>query len=174
MINKVVLVGYMGVGKSTVAKILAKNMEIEWLDLDEIIVSREGISISEIFKTKGEIYFRKIENQIFKELIDVNKNSFVLSVGGGTPCYANNHEFLKSENVSSIYLQASLHTLYERILPSKHERPLLSNLKEDEMLDFLAKHLFERSYFYHQANFLVQTDGKSPEEVVSQIQKLLL
>jgi shikimate kinase len=174
MKNKVVLVGYMGAGKSTVAKNLAKNINFEWLDLDEIIVSREGISINDIFKTKGEIYFRKLEHQIFKDLIVSNNNSFVLSVGGGTPCYANNHEFLKLENVSSIYLQASIKTLYSRLLPSRNERPLISNLNEDEMMDFLAKHLFERSYFYHQAKFVVQTDGKSPEEVVNQIQKMLL
>lgn len=174
MKNKVVLVGYMGAGKSTVAKNLAKNMNVEWLDLDEIIVLKEGISINQIFKTKGEIYFRKLEHQIFKELITENKDSFVLSVGGGTPCYANNHMFLKSENVSSIYLQASLETLSARILPSKGERPLISNLKEDEMMDFLAKHLFERSYFYHQAEFIVRTDDKSPEEVVNQILNLLL
>lgn len=173
MKNKVVLVGYMGAGKSTTAKILAKNMELDWLDLDEIIVSREGISINDIFELKGEIYFRKIEHQIFKDLLVSNKNSFVLSVGGGTPCYANNHEFLKLENVQSIYLQASLKTLFARILPSKDKRPLISNLKDDEMLDFIAKHLFERSYFYHQSQYVIKTDGKLQAEVALQIQNLL-
>jgi shikimate kinase len=173
MTNKLVLVGYMGAGKSTVAKILAKSLQIEWLDLDELIVLKEGNPIKDVFKTKGEIYFRKIEHQIFKDLITSKNKSFVLSTGGGTPCYAENHLLLKYPNVTSIYLQASLENLVSRILPFKSNRPLIANLNDDEMMDFVAKHLFERSYFYHQAKFVVKTDGKSMDEISNQILKLL-
>jgi shikimate kinase len=173
MTNKLVLVGYMGAGKSTVAKILAKSLQIEWLDLDELIVLKEGNPIKDVFKTKGEIYFRKIEHQIFKDLITSKNKSFVLSTGGGTPCYAENHLLLKYPNVTSIYLQASLENLVSRILPFKSNRPLIANLNDDEMMDFVAKHLFERSFFYHQAKFVVSTDEKSPTDIARQIMDLL-
>lgn len=173
MKNKVVLVGYMGVGKSKVAEKLAKTLQIEWIDLDNLIIKNEQLSIQDIFTTKGEIYFRKQEHQIFKDLLTNQQKSFVLSTGGGTPCYAQNHLFLQSANITSIYLKASIENLIRRISSSKSDRPLLANLNEDEMNDFVAKHLFERSFFYHQAQFVVNTDDKSIDEIVNQIVGLL-
>ncbi|MFY8188489.1 MAG: shikimate kinase [Flavobacterium sp.] len=173
MTNKLVLVGYMGAGKSTVAKILAKSLQLEWLDLDDLIVLKEKSTITDIFKTKGEIYFRRLEHQIFSDLIASQNQSFVLSTGGGTPCYANNHLLLNATDVTSVYLKASLEHLVKRIIPSKAKRPLMVHLKDDEIADFVAKHLFERSFFYHQAKFVVSTDEKSPTGVARQIMDLL-
>ena len=170
--KKIILLGYMGCGKSTIAKLLANSTSFSYLDLDEIIEKNENASVKNIFSEKGEIYFRKLEHQILKKLIN-NQESFILSLGGGTPCYSNNHEFLKSSNVISIYLKASVETLYDRLLYSNSERPLIANKNPEEMKEFIAKNLFDRSYYYNQAQFKISVDGKSSEEIISEIETIL-
>ena len=170
--KKIILLGYMGCGKSTIAKLLANSTSFSYLDLDEIIEKNENDSVKKIFSEKGEIYFRKLEHQILKKLIN-NQESFILSLGGGTPCYSNNHEFLKSSNVISIYLKASVETLYDRLLYSNSERPLIANKNPEEMKEFIAKNLFDRSYYYNQAQFKISVDGKSSEEIISEIETIL-
>ena len=91
---KVVLLGYMGSGKSSVGALLASKLEISFFDLDAIIEEEEQLSVNEIFAKKGEIYFRKKEHSVLHSLLE-KKESFVLSLGGGTPCYFNNHEVIE-------------------------------------------------------------------------------
>lgn len=169
---KIVLLGYMGSGKSTIAHLLSEKTQIEAFDLDEIIEERAGLSIKNIFEQKGEVFFRKLENQIFKELISSEKE-MILSLGGGTPCYANNHELLNGDGVVSFYLKASIETLYGRLLSVKDNRPLIAEQEEEEMKEYIAKHLFDRSYYYNQATHIVSVDGKSPEEVSAEIKRIL-
>jgi shikimate kinase len=171
--KKVILIGYMGSGKSVIAKKISKKIGFDYLELDYLIEENENKSIAEIFKTKGELYFRKIENQLFKEVLS-NQSDFVISTGGGTPCYFDNHNLLNSENCISIYLKASIDTLYNRLLTEKDKRPLIADLNPLEMKEFIAKHLFERSYFYNQATYKVTVDEKDMEEITSEIEKLLL
>lgn len=170
--QKVVLVGYMGSGKSVIGKLLSEKNKLLFLDLDEIIEQKENCSIITIFEKKGEIYFRKNEHQIFKDLMQ-NENSFILSLGGGTPCYANNHKMLLNENVISIYLKASIDTLNNRIILEKSKRPILAVKSDTEMKEFIAKHLFERSFYYNQSKHKIDVNNKSVEEIVNEIQKLL-
>ena len=96
MSMKIILVGYMGSGKSTIGKMLSKNIRIPFYDLDEVIEKHEEMSIKNIFEKRGEIYFRKVESLLFQEFINKN-DDFILALGGGTPCYANNHEVLKRD-----------------------------------------------------------------------------
>ena len=170
--RKVVLIGYMGSGKSVLSKKIAQQLEISAVELDEIIENECGMSIAEIFSTKGELFFRKQEHQLFKELLNKNE-SLIISTGGGTPCYFNNHELLSSEDVVSIYLRASIDTLYNRLLKAKQKRPLIANLEDDEIKEFIAKHLFDRSFYYNQATFKVNVDDKSIDEIVNEITSLL-
>jgi shikimate kinase len=170
--RKVVLIGYMGSGKSVVAKKLALQIGISVVELDEKIEEKCKMSIEEIFSTKGELFFRKQEHLLFEELLNI-KESLVISTGGGTPCYFNNHELLNEENVISIYLKASIDTLYNRLLKGKQKRPLLANLPDNEIKEFIAKHLFDRSFYYNQATFKVNVDAKSIDEIVSEIVSLL-
>lgn len=170
--QKIILVGYMTVGKTTIADLLSKKTGIKAIDLDKLIENKLGLSINAIFENKGEIFFRKIEHQTFKELLESNEN-LIISTGGGTPCYADNHLFLKAEGVKSIYLKASIDLILERISLEKSQRPLLANKAEDELQEFVAKHLFERSYFYNQAQFAIVVDGKSPGQIVEEIIGLL-
>ena len=169
---KVVLLGYMGCGKSVIGDFLAKKLQVSFYDLDEEIENVTQISISELFQTKGEIYFRKKENKVLKTFLDKNEN-FVLSLGGGTPCYFNNHELLQQDDVFSIYLKASTDTLVNRLINEKDKRPLLHNQDEVSLKDFINKHLFDRNFYYHQATKIVTVDNKSVEQIANEITTLL-
>lgn len=170
--KKIVLVGYMGSGKTEIGKLLAKKLLFPFYDLDFLIEKELGKTVSEIFSEKGEIYFRKVEHELFERQIQ-KKESFVLSLGGGTPCYANNHLMLQQEDVVSIYLKAGVSTLAERLSINKKKRPLIKNLEETELHEFIAKHLFDRSFYYNQCKHVISVDDKSPTDVVEEIKNLL-
>ena len=162
----------MGCGKSTIAQNLSKSTNIPFLDLDNCIEERAKKSINSIFEEHGEIYFRKLEHQIFLELLQSSENC-IIGLGGGTPCYANNHELLKREDVTSIYLKASIETLYNRLVHNKSKRPLIATMNEEEMKEFIAKHLFDRSFYYNQAQNKVSVDNKTVDQTVQDILALL-
>lgn len=172
MVCKIILIGYMGVGKSTIGKELAKKTKLPFLDLDKIIEKKENKSIDELFQEKGELYFRKLEHHLFKELLS-NQNSFVLSTGGGTPCYYNNHLLFELENIKSIYLVASIDIIFERLLQEKQERPIIKDLAELELKEFIGKHFFERSYYYQKATVKIKIDNKNVIQIVEEISELL-
>lgn len=166
---KIVLLGYMGSGKSTLARLLAENLECDMIDLDDYIVEREGISIPDLFEKKGEIYFRLKESKYLKEILGLQKN-LILSLGGGTPCYADNMKMIKS-GAHSFYLKASIDTLCTRLRSEKDQRPLIASLEDDQLKEFVAKHLFERRSFYEQATSTITIDRKTPEELLPEILK---
>lgn len=170
--KKIVLLGYMGCGKSTIAQNLSKITNIPFLDLDKCIEERVNLSINEIFEKHGEVYFRKLEHEMFVELLQSSENT-IIGLGGGTPCYANNHELLKGDDMVSVYLKASIDTLYNRLVHNKSKRPLIANMNEEEMKEFIAKHLFDRSFYYNQAKHKVSVDDKSVEETVQDILDIL-
>ena len=97
--RKIILLGYMGSGKTTIAKRLSKSTGISLVDLDKNIEERVNLSINEIFEKHGEIYFRKLEHDLFVELLNT-AGDLIISLGGGAPCYANNHELLNGENLT--------------------------------------------------------------------------
>jgi shikimate kinase len=170
--RKIVLLGYMGCGKSTIANILSKTTNIPFVDLDKIIEEKTNLTINQIFEQYGEIYFRKLEHDVFVELLNAPDNS-IIGLGGGTPCYANNHELLKGDNVLSIYLKASIDTLFERLVSNKSKRPLIADKTDEEMKEFIAKHLFDRSFYYNHAQHKVVVDEKTVEETVADILNIL-
>lgn len=170
--NKIVLLGYMGCGKSTIAKSLSQKKQIPFVDLDEYIEEKAKLSIKSIFEQLGEIKFRKLEHEAFIELLQLDK-ALIIGLGGGTPCYANNHELLKGENVFSVYLKASIPTLFGRLSPNKSKRPLIAHMDDEQMKEFIAMHLFERSYFYNQAQYVVTVDDKTITQTVEEIDLIL-
>ncbi|WP_299060773.1 shikimate kinase [uncultured Polaribacter sp.] len=170
---KIVLLGYMASGKSSIGKRLSKKLSISFLDLDDYIIDKEKMSISDIFETKGEIYFRLIEHKYLKEILEKDQN-FILALGGGTPCYANNMEAIhKNEDVNSIYLQGSTKTMIERLIRKKAKRPLIASLSDDKIPEFVAKHLFERRPFYEQAKTTIKIDDKTKKDVAEELAQLL-
>ena len=171
--KKVFLIGYMGSGKSVIAKQLSKKLEVKLLDLDEVIEISAGNKINSIFETKGELYFRKLENKILTEIVNKNEN-IIVSTGGGTPCYFNNIDLINQKDSISIYLQCSVVTLFNRLKKEKSNRPIVKDLSDEDLQEFIAKHLFERSYYYNKAKFIVKTDDKTVEEIVKEIEILIL
>lgn len=169
---KVILVGYMGSGKSVIGQKLADLLQIPGIELDEVIAKTAKMTVDTIFSKKGELYFRKLEHGLFLDYMQ-SAEDFVMSTGGGTPCYYNHQEWLKSEGVVSIYLKASVDTLYGRLVRSRKKRPLLENLTDESLKEYIAKHLFDRNYYYHQAQHTVFVDGKSVGDIVSEIRDIL-
>jgi shikimate kinase len=167
---KIILSGYMGSGKTAVGNELSQLTGLRFIDLDQEISRREGRSIPEIFKTSGEIYFRKKESDVLLDLINSSED-FILSLGGGTPCYGKNLQLLKEDSgVKLIYLKTSLYELTERLFAEKDQRPVISHLETRELLeDFIRKHLFERTFYYNQSDKTVTTDGKPVKEVAEEI-----
>ncbi|WP_203258565.1 shikimate kinase [Hyunsoonleella ulvae] len=166
----IVLLGYMGSGKSSVGRILSKKLNYNLIDLDDYIEEKENATVKEIFKTKGEIYFRKKETEHLKDLLKLEDNT-VLALGGGTPCFAGNMEaILASNNAVSIYLKGSLPFLSKKLFKKKAKRPLIAHIETEELMtEFIGKHLFERSQFYSQAEHHIITDDKTKPEIVEDI-----
>lgn len=164
------LIGYMGSGKSHISKVLSQKMNLKLIDLDKEIFLKNGMTIPEIFEKRGEIYFRKQERHLLEEILKTEKDC-ILSLGGGTPAYYNNIELIK-EKSESIYLRSSVKTLAERLLKQKQKRPLIAKIADEDLPEFIAKHLFERQVFYGQAKYTVSTDSKTPEEITAEIAAL--
>ncbi|MER3374724.1 MAG: shikimate kinase [Allomuricauda sp.] len=170
---RVVLVGYMASGKSSVGKLLSKELQLKFIDLDEYIEQQQQKSIKTIFSEKGEVYFRKLEHEMLSKVLDENK-ALILSTGGGTPCYGRNMETILQKSDDSIYLQLSIPALVERIKGEKEERPLVKNIDDEDLPEFIGKHLFERRPYYAQAKHILECDDKDLETVVSEIKQRLL
>jgi shikimate kinase len=154
---KYFLVGMPASGKSTIGKLLARELGLVFIDLDEIIVKAEDMPITDIFNTKGESYFRETEKI---NLIDqVNKNSgFVMATGGGAPCFFNNMEIMKKNGVT-IFLDVSIRELYNKLSKKgTHKRPLLKDVASDHLFQELEHKLSNRRKFYEQSDIcLVQS-----------------
>jgi len=168
---KIVLIGYMASGKSVIGKRLASKVNTEYVDLDNYIENQEKKSISTLFSEKGEIYFRKVESLYLKELLKKNED-YVISVGGGTPCYGNNLNEIK-KHANSIYLKASIKVIYSRLLFESDKRPLVSEIPKNKLEEFIAKHLFERRNFYEQSDNTIDVTDKTIGEITTEILQLI-
>jgi len=167
---KLVLLGYMGSGKSSVGTLLSEALQFQFTDLDHYIEMAEGMSISQLFQQKGEIYFRRNEATALAKIIS-EENKMVVATGGGTPCYGTiMADLLPNEDVVTVYLKSSLETLTRRLFAEKSKRPLIAHLETEDLLnDFIRKHLFERSFYYNQASIVLACDGLTPEAIVEKL-----
>ena len=167
---KIFLLGYMASGKSYIGKRLAERIDQKFIDFDAEIEKREKSTISEIFATRGEIYFRKLERKVLEEMIGLDADA-VVSLGGGTPCYGDNMELIKKMNSgTSFYLKLEVGTLTGRLELEKDHRPMISHLENKEDLEeFIRKHLFERGFYYNQSDHVIKCDSKSSEEIIDEI-----
>jgi shikimate kinase len=157
------LIGFMGSGKSTTGKKLAKRLGYGFLDTDKMIVERFGMSINEIFETLGEGKFRETEASLLGEI--VLKKNLVVSTGGGLPCYGNNMDTINRYGIS-IYLKAGPEELYERLITRKYKRPLIKDLPDEELRKFIALKLTEREPYYNRATHVVPGLDIGPGELV--------
>lgn len=159
----------MGSGKSTIGNTLAVKLKLPFIDLDQLLEKQENMSVQQLFQTRGELYFRKAERKALAHLIDLSSPA-VIALGGGTPCYFDNMERLILSKHYSVYLKAAIPTLAKHLKKEKQSRPLISHIDKDQDLnEFIAKHLFERSFFYQQAKIIQSIDGLSIDEIVSKL-----
>lgn len=163
--NKIAFIGMMGAGKSAVAKKLSEKINQECFELDEIFEKRNNISIKDFFEKFSQKEFRKQESELLKEFSQ--KDSFVLSCGGGIILKKENRDILYSNEIFTIYLKATSETIYQRIKNDKN-RPLLlvENPKEE-----IEKILKTREEHYSKANLTIKTDNKTIEEIIEEILK---
>ena len=161
------LIGFMGAGKSTISAFLRDALAMDVVEMDDIIAKREGMSISDIFETHGEQYFRDLETNLLVEM--QNKSNVVISCGGGTPMRENNVLEMK-KNGRVVLLTAQPETVLQRV-KDNHDRPLLENNKN---VSFIADLMAKRSEKYEAAaDIIIQTDGKNEQEICEEmIQRL--
>ena len=167
---KIVLIGYMGSGKTTIGNLLSSILKTPFYDLDAFIEKKEQQSISDIFSLKGELYFRKKETTYLKELLK-KEEKLIIALGGGTPCFSNNLDLLHIKpDILTIYLKTTYKTLATRLFDEKNQRPLIAHISTyEDLQDFIKKHLFERSFYYSQSNYTINTDQLTPKELVEKI-----
>jgi len=148
--EKIFLIGFMGSGKTHWGKIWAGRNGRQFLDLDSRIEAAEHMSVTNIFKKRGEEAFRQMEEKQLRALADAR--DFVLACGGGTPCFAGNMEWMKQQG-TVIYLKATPAWIVEHVLNEMDQRPVISDLNPSELAYFVEKKLLEREQFYAQADY---------------------
>lgn len=154
---KVYLVGYMGSGKSTLGRQLSARMGLPFIDLDKSIEAGEGKEIFDIFDQEGEAAFRGLERKYLRKLSG-EAEDFVMAVGGGTPCFYDNMQYMNAEGIT-VYLQMDAGSLAYRLFNGKGKRPLVMNKSEQELKEFVKTHLAEREDMYKDAGVIVQALG---------------
>ena len=148
--TRIILIGYMGAGKTTIGKALSKELGITFYDLDWYIESRMRKTVSEIFAERGEEGFRKIEYNMLHEVAEFE--DVIISCGGGTPCFFDNMDYLNQQG-QVVYLKAEPEVLYKHLQMAKVERPLLKGKSKEELLTFIKEQLEKREPFYTKARY---------------------
>ncbi|MEJ7766802.1 MAG: shikimate kinase [Chitinophagaceae bacterium] len=156
---KFFLIGFMGSGKTHWGSLLAERFQLPFFDLDQVIVDYEQKSIAEIFTEKGEEYFRYSEKESLEQLVDKN-NEFIISCGGGTPCFFNNIQFMKRKG-KVIWLNTNIDILVTRLLKEKNSRPLIRNIAEEELKSYILQKILNRKIYYEQADIAVTEERQS-------------
>ena len=150
---KIFLIGMMGSGKSYWAEKLKKKFKVPCYDLDSLVEMMEERTIREIFEEDGEEAFRKLETKMLK--LFGEKKQFILSCGGGTPCFNDNMKWMNKTG-TTIFLDEPVQTLAQRLLPEKDHRPLIKNMSNEDLEKFLEDKRHERLEFYNQATFTLE------------------
>lgn len=154
----------MGSGKTTVGRKLAHRLNYHFVDLDDAITDFTGLSITELFNDKGEEEFREIESQVLEKVLNGNKN-IIISLGGGTVCFGSNLNLIKSKAML-VYLELPPKALFNRLVNAKKNRPLLANLTDTELQQYIQTKLSEREAFYKQAHHTLNGLSLNLEEVI--------
>ncbi|MFM2338668.1 MAG: hypothetical protein RL115_1861 [Bacteroidota bacterium] len=164
---RIYLIGFMGSGKTYRGRHLSEKLGLPFFDLDEQIVNHAGKSVTEIFAEQGEESFRLIEKDTL-QLITQSHQSFIMSCGGGTPCYFDNMAYMKQQGVV-VWINTPMPILFNRLIKEKEKRPLIKDLSNDQLLDFINKKLADRKLFYEQAHRILQEEDLSLDAIILKI-----
>jgi shikimate kinase len=166
------IIGYMGAGKSTIARLLTERLDARLTDSDEWIVRNSGKTISELFETEGETVFREWEQRCAEQIISALAKKHVVACGGGMPCYNDLIDTMLAHG-TVVYLHVSSEILAERLFAEPAERPLLKGLDREMLEKDIRQRLAERIPVYERADLTIRTDAKTPETIVNEIMKNL-
>lgn len=165
---KIFLVGYMGCGKSSLGRKIAKAGGMQFVDMDSIIEEREGAAISDIFRYEGEEYFRKMERALIEELAQ-SEGDLVISTGGGAPAWQDNMQRMNQIG-QSVYLRRTAQQIASRLSPhGRQKRPKLRGLNDEELVAFMTENMAQREPYYALATHSIDCASLSDEELVKKI-----
>ena len=169
--QRIIIIGYMGAGKTTVGKALAKDLGLTFYDLDWYIESRMHKTVKQIFDEQGEEGFRRIERNMLHEVAEFE--DVIISCGGGTPCFFDNIDYMNSQ-ADTVYLKATPEVLYEHLQMGRTVRPLLLGKSPEEVRTFIREQLQEREKFYTKARYTLDVNLMDNHEKINiTVQELL-
>lgn len=161
--RNIILIGFMGSGKTTLGKKIAQKIGFEFVDTDLLIEQQNNLSTSEIFVQKGQDYFRLAERDLLNDL--KQKEHQVIAVGGGLPCFFDNMQQLKQMG-TVVYLQRPVKELHQRVLPKLSTRPLLANKSSDELLEYMTELLEKRESVYLEAHIIANRNEQTVTDLL--------
>lgn len=161
---RIFIIGFMGSGKSTLGRPVARAMGYDFVDLDHYIEQQEGATISQIFESGGEANFRALEHRYLREL--VGRDNVVISTGGGAPCFNDNMTLMKASG-TTIYLKQEPELLASRLENAKVRRPLLEGKNHDELLHYIRQTLAQREEYYEQASIVVANPSRDAQRIIN-------
>lgn len=164
------LIGYMGSGKTTMGKLIAEELQLPFLDTDDVLAEQEGIACGEIIRTKGQEYFRLQEQHLLNHL--PKDKGIIVATGGGMPCFLDNISLINNIGIS-LFLDWSVENLAIRLsLTDLSTRPMLLGKSGEELCEHIQKQLAERIHYYRQAQQTIACDGHTDEEIAHHIAQL--
>lgn len=161
--TRIILIGYMGAGKTTIGKILAKDLGVPFYDLDWYIETRMRKKVKQIFDERGEEGFRIIEKNMLHEVAEFE--DVVVACGGGTPCFFDNMEYLVGQG-DVVYLRGTPDVLFRHLKMGKGVRPLLLGKSDEELLEYIKENVKKREEFYMKANHIVDIPCMEDEDKI--------
>lgn len=163
--TRILLIGYMGAGKTTLGNALAQELGLSFIDLDLFIEERFRKSISQIFSEKGEEEFRRIEQNMLHEVAEFE--DVIISTGGGTPCFFDNIDYMNNKGIT-VYLQVPTERLFTRLSIARRSRPLIKDKSDEELLCFISEQLSKRELFYKKATYTFVADKLEDKKQISE------
>jgi len=161
--TRIILIGYMGAGKTTIGKILAKDLGIPFYDLDWYIETRMRKKVKQIFDERGEEGFRIIEKNMLHEVAEFE--DVVVACGGGTPCFFDNMDYLVGQG-DVVYLRGTPDVLFRHLKMGKGVRPLLLGKSDEELIEYIKENVEKREEFYMKANHIVDIPCMEDEDKI--------
>lgn len=170
----IILIGYMGAGKTTLGRALARRLGVQFYDLDWYVESRMHRTVKQLFDERGEEGFRRVEHNMLHEVAEFE--DVIVSCGGGTPCFFDNMDYMNSRGIT-VYLKATPEVLYDHLSMGRNVRPLLLGKSKDEMKQYIVEQLQLREPFYskahHQFNVNLLDNRAKIDESIDQLIELL-
>ena len=163
---KIILIGFMGCGKTTLGKLLSNALNVPFLDTDVLIESQTNKTIKELFNAFGEEHFRQLETDLLSEI--KKKQQFVMATGGGLPCFGTNMNTL-NELGATVYLKTSVNELCQRLTIASSKRPLLGSSRSEDLKATINSLIKTRETVYYQCHHVLKTDGKSEKELIDSL-----